>query len=478
MRILRTLAALALLAPAAYAAPLTLGHQGRLSDSGGAPLEGDHSVTVSIYASSAGGSALWTDTFSAVAFENGYYTLTLGSGAALSASAFDTDDLWVGISVDSGPELGRIALTSAPYAIQASKAMSVAGGTVDATSIAVNGTTVIDGSGAIAMSALPASLADGDADTLASITCSTGEGIAWNGSTWACQALGGGQIAAEDITSGTLDIARIPVGTTASTVAAGNHAHSAADITSGVLDAARLPAIPRPDGSSATQFAYSCESALRENPRAVSGEYWIRPTDSGNAWKAWCDMDLEGGGWIDVVKTFHITGADVNALAAYFFQKENDAQNQIIVSAASNVSSVKGILIRTVDNDHEAGFYLNPSKLRFTSARMSYRMQGSDEGYRCGHGNWIPLSGPGYNGDLASYLVACPTGYTCIQGQPTNGRDAPILVSDYAYNGMTNTTQLFAWSGSATGAQALNCARDAQIPTDTPAAFFFKLLLR
>jgi hypothetical protein len=59
--------------------------------------------------------------------------------------------------------------------------------------------------------------------------------------------------AAGDVTSGVLDIARVPTGTTATTVCLGNdsrlsdartplsHVHAAADITSGTMDIARIP---------------------------------------------------------------------------------------------------------------------------------------------------------------------------------------------------------------------------------------------
>ena len=66
--------------------------------------------------------------------------------------------------------------------------------------------------------------------------------------------------AAADTTSGTFDIARIPTGTTGTTVALGNHAHSGyaatshahatADITSGTFDIARIPT-----GTSASSVA-------------------------------------------------------------------------------------------------------------------------------------------------------------------------------------------------------------------------------
>lgn len=47
--------------------------------------------------------------------------------------------------------------------------------------------------------------------------------------------------AAADTTSGTFDIARIPTGTSGTTVSLGNHAHSGADITSGTVPIARIP---------------------------------------------------------------------------------------------------------------------------------------------------------------------------------------------------------------------------------------------
>ncbi len=50
-----------------------------------------------------------------------------------------------------------------------------------------------------------------------------------------------------EITSGTIDFNRLPVGSTSGTVAEGNHGHDAADVTSGVFDTARLPVGPAAD---------------------------------------------------------------------------------------------------------------------------------------------------------------------------------------------------------------------------------------
>jgi hypothetical protein len=53
--------------------------------------------------------------------------------------------------------------------------------------------------------------------------------------------LGNHTHAAGDVTSGTFDIARIPTGTSSSTVSLGNHTHAASDVTSGTFDIARIP---------------------------------------------------------------------------------------------------------------------------------------------------------------------------------------------------------------------------------------------
>ena len=43
----------------------------------------------------------------------------------------------------------------------------------------------------------------------------------------------------------------------------------------------------------------SCQTLRSQSPRPSSGVYWIDPDDGSqtNAFKAYCDMDTEGGGW-------------------------------------------------------------------------------------------------------------------------------------------------------------------------------------
>lgn len=101
LRSLSLLLALSL-APTALAVPLHLQHSGRLADSSGVPLEGEHALLVTVY--DGAGNALWSDTFTQE-IGDGYFNVILGSGAPLSAEAFEGDDLYVGLSVDGEAEL-------------------------------------------------------------------------------------------------------------------------------------------------------------------------------------------------------------------------------------------------------------------------------------------------------------------------------------------------------------------------------------
>ncbi len=208
--------ALALLLPlTASAVPLQVTHQGRLFDALGAPLTGTVDVSVALYDDAATGSQLWTDTFSTT-FDQGYYTLTLGSGTALDASVMAGDDVWLELAVDSGPPMPRTQVVSVPFAIRAGSAATAdtaaiatevaAGSVINATEIQVNGTTVIDSTGGLVTAPAPAAH-DHDAT---------------------------------EVVSGTLDILRIPVGTSNADVAAGDHLHDVSTLT-GQLAESQLP---------------------------------------------------------------------------------------------------------------------------------------------------------------------------------------------------------------------------------------------
>ena len=236
--------ALALLVPSlAAAVPLEIPHQGRLIDSAGAPLESTHSLDLILYSTSAGGTELWSDTFS-VSFDNGYFDLILGAGTPLDLDVFNNDELYLGMSIDGGTELPeRLQLASVPFALVANGLTD--GAVLDVSELRVDGTTVIDSTGAITAPVSWSDITDVPdelgTDTLADLLCASGDVSQWDGSAWGCVAANTHEHEAAAITSGKLDIDRLPVGDDDESVASGAHQHSADAITTGTLDAARLP---------------------------------------------------------------------------------------------------------------------------------------------------------------------------------------------------------------------------------------------
>lgn len=176
----RLLLAAALVAPSlALAVPLQLTQQGRLFDSAAGPLDGQHSLTLSLHDAPSGGGQLWLET-QQVEFDNGYYAVQLGADGAnpLSTDIFD-GNVWVQLAVDTGPGLERQPVNAVPFAIQAEQAKNVSGGIVDAAEIRVNGLVVIDEDGTFLGEYV---------DTLAGLSCADGQVAAWSSSAsaWSC----------------------------------------------------------------------------------------------------------------------------------------------------------------------------------------------------------------------------------------------------------------------------------------------------
>ncbi len=187
---------------AAWAAPAQLGHQGRLLDDAGVPVEGEVSLLFRLYDDAASGSVVWEETHD-VSAENGFYSVVLGADEAsnpLDVSLVADNALFLELVVDGGDPLSpRHGLNSVPYAMVATQAESVQGGLVDASEVRVNGSVVVDADGAWAgtamawsdLSGLPADFADGaDADSLVDFSCLDGEFLVWDSVLldWACTA--------------------------------------------------------------------------------------------------------------------------------------------------------------------------------------------------------------------------------------------------------------------------------------------------
>ncbi len=110
------------------ALPRTLHHQGRLSSTTGAPLQGAYNFTFRLYDVASGGAALWTENQNGVATDTeGLYAVVLGSVTPLSL-AFDTT-YYLSIEIGGAGEMSpRQALGAAPYALRAAIAESLPAG--------------------------------------------------------------------------------------------------------------------------------------------------------------------------------------------------------------------------------------------------------------------------------------------------------------------------------------------------------------
>ncbi len=201
-------ALVALLATGAMADSDTVSYQGVLRDDTLEPVDdGAYAMEFSLWDAETGGNQVWgPEAHPAVNTTNGMFSVYLGSDVSLGTVFADHSALWLEIAADtgSGPETyaPRIPLASLPYAQYAPQADSAA-----QADNADNATTAGQ-----ADNATSADNAD-DADNL-------------GGNPPTAYAPTGHNHAASQITSGVLNINRLPVGTGSNQVARGDHRHT------------------------------------------------------------------------------------------------------------------------------------------------------------------------------------------------------------------------------------------------------------
>ena len=90
------------LVSAAHGSPRILSYQGSLLDSGGSAVpDGPYEMRFSIFTVESGGTALWTETDTAVQVTNGLFSTVLGDGMAFSSTFFPWHyDLWLEVEID------------------------------------------------------------------------------------------------------------------------------------------------------------------------------------------------------------------------------------------------------------------------------------------------------------------------------------------------------------------------------------------
>ena len=104
-----------LLSSNAFAGSMQLTHQGRVLDTVGAPIEGEHAVTFTILDGT--DDSLFVESYPALTLENGYYSVELGAIANLDSSVFlDHGATRLRIEVD-GVSVGTTAMGGYPAVI-------------------------------------------------------------------------------------------------------------------------------------------------------------------------------------------------------------------------------------------------------------------------------------------------------------------------------------------------------------------------
>jgi hypothetical protein len=122
---------LLLFSAAAYAVPTVINYQGVLTDDLGAVFNGTVSLTFTLFDQDTAGTAVWSESHSGVAINNGVYSIALGSvnAGTLTAELFSADDLWLEVTVNGETLSPRQRLTSVPYAKNADLLGGVAAAT-------------------------------------------------------------------------------------------------------------------------------------------------------------------------------------------------------------------------------------------------------------------------------------------------------------------------------------------------------------
>ena len=103
--------------------PGLINYQGILTDTDGVALNTIVSVTFSIYTDSIGDAQVWTETQPLVEVNNGLFNVLLGRVNAISDTVFNGLSRWLGVRVESDPELApRQRMAAVGYAFRASVA--------------------------------------------------------------------------------------------------------------------------------------------------------------------------------------------------------------------------------------------------------------------------------------------------------------------------------------------------------------------
>jgi len=103
--------------------PRAFSYQGTLRLADGSLANGSYNVTLRIYTTVTGGSAIHTESFTNTVARNGAFSVVMGDATPISTTVFDNANLYLGITVAPDAEmLPRQRLFPVPWAMQAAQA--------------------------------------------------------------------------------------------------------------------------------------------------------------------------------------------------------------------------------------------------------------------------------------------------------------------------------------------------------------------
>ncbi len=145
-------AALCAAGPLRAQVPGLINFQGKLLDLSNNPRNGSYSLTFRVFSALTGGTALWSETQSAVSVANGVFAVQLGAVTPIPASVFAASPTYLEVQV--GTEVGspRQQLVTSPYAFTAQNANNLLPGSanyVQVTSSLQSGATFYVSSGTV-----------------------------------------------------------------------------------------------------------------------------------------------------------------------------------------------------------------------------------------------------------------------------------------------------------------------------------------
>jgi hypothetical protein len=100
--------------------PHMINYQGKLTTATGGCLNDTVSMTFTIYSDDQGTVVDWTETQNSVIVKEGIFNVLLGSANSISASVFDGSIKYLGVQVESDPEMRPLKpMVSVPYSYRA-----------------------------------------------------------------------------------------------------------------------------------------------------------------------------------------------------------------------------------------------------------------------------------------------------------------------------------------------------------------------